>query len=344
MGYRVPPGISDATVPNPVFNLSPAATVDEGNNWINITWGPLSLVNTSNGSLNGTTLGDYAPSSTSSVINYIPASAPTYSAAPGLDFFDIQRKANSFVDAGAVEFAGTPAAPRATVSPSTSTAINFGLQAIGTTTPPASQRAVTISNTGAAALTINTITFSGQFVRGAALGTDCGAAVVTIAPGASCTISIAFSPTSSGFQGGMLNITTNDPPRASFTWQLSGTGATTVAVSVPVPALTTAIADRTVKHGVATVTNTGGGPTTVQSFTVAKTAGPAAGMFATEAPASGTPCVAGTTTLAPGASCTIGVKYTPPTSGTIGTSTAHMLVFDTGALTPSQVSANFNGN
>jgi hypothetical protein len=99
-----------------------------------------------------------------------------------------------------------------------------------------------------------------------------------------------------------------------------------------------------VKHGVATVTNTGGGPTTVQSFTVAKTAGPAAGMFATEAPASGTPCVAGTTTLAPGTSCTIGVKYTPPTSGTIGTSTAHMLVFDTGALTPSQVSANFNGN
>ena len=41
LGYQVPPGISDATVPNPIFNLTPAATVDEGNNWINMSWGPL---------------------------------------------------------------------------------------------------------------------------------------------------------------------------------------------------------------------------------------------------------------------------------------------------------------
>ena len=43
MGYQVPPGISDATVPNPIFNLTPAATVDEGNNWINMSWGPLTV-------------------------------------------------------------------------------------------------------------------------------------------------------------------------------------------------------------------------------------------------------------------------------------------------------------
>ena len=30
-------------MPTPVFNLTPAATVDEGNNWINISWGPLAL-------------------------------------------------------------------------------------------------------------------------------------------------------------------------------------------------------------------------------------------------------------------------------------------------------------
>src|SRR5207253_9230694 len=35
-GWQVPPGISDASVPNPLFNLTPAATVDEGNNWVNI--------------------------------------------------------------------------------------------------------------------------------------------------------------------------------------------------------------------------------------------------------------------------------------------------------------------
>lgn len=45
LGYNVPPGIADATVPNPVFNLTPSATVDEGNNWINMAYGPLSAVN-----------------------------------------------------------------------------------------------------------------------------------------------------------------------------------------------------------------------------------------------------------------------------------------------------------
>ena len=41
MGYQVPPGITDATIPNPIFNLTPAATVDEGNNYINLRYGPL---------------------------------------------------------------------------------------------------------------------------------------------------------------------------------------------------------------------------------------------------------------------------------------------------------------
>src|SRR6202043_1622513 len=44
-GWQGPPGIADATVPNPIFNLTPAATVDEGNNWINMSWGPLALTN-----------------------------------------------------------------------------------------------------------------------------------------------------------------------------------------------------------------------------------------------------------------------------------------------------------
>ena len=45
MGYNVPPGMADATLPNPIFSLTPGATVDEGNNWINMSWGPLSLTN-----------------------------------------------------------------------------------------------------------------------------------------------------------------------------------------------------------------------------------------------------------------------------------------------------------
>src|SRR5258706_8258765 len=47
LGDQVPPGISDASVPNPIFNLTPAATLDEGNNWVNISCAPLSLSNPS---------------------------------------------------------------------------------------------------------------------------------------------------------------------------------------------------------------------------------------------------------------------------------------------------------
>src|ERR1700750_1884689 len=44
--WGVPPGTIETNgLPHPVFNLSPAATVDEGNNWINLRWGPLALTN-----------------------------------------------------------------------------------------------------------------------------------------------------------------------------------------------------------------------------------------------------------------------------------------------------------
>jgi hypothetical protein len=104
LGYQVPPGISDATVPNPIFNLTPAATVDEGNNWINIGWGPLAMA--SPASTTGTPLGNYAPAAGSPVISYITPtnSATTYNAAPTTDFFGTLRKSNNAVDVGAVEF------------------------------------------------------------------------------------------------------------------------------------------------------------------------------------------------------------------------------------------------
>ncbi|MGE5319522.1 MAG: hypothetical protein ACM3KD_05025 [Hyphomicrobiaceae bacterium] len=100
-GWQVPPGIADATVPNPIFSLTPAATVDEGNNWVNINWGPL----TGTHPISGLTLGNYAPAAGSPVINYIPSTASQpYALAPSTDFFDYPRKTNNAVDAGAVEF------------------------------------------------------------------------------------------------------------------------------------------------------------------------------------------------------------------------------------------------
>ncbi len=116
-GYNVPPGTNEGNVPVPIFNLTAGATVDEGNNWINISWGPLSLTNSSNGPANGTVLGNYALASGSPAINYVTAanSSASYGAAPSLDFFGNARKTNNAVDAGAVEFmgGGTPPPPAA---------------------------------------------------------------------------------------------------------------------------------------------------------------------------------------------------------------------------------------
>jgi hypothetical protein len=98
VGYGVPPGISDATLPNPVFNLTPGATVDEGNNWVNMTYGPLSLVNPTG----TTTLGNYSIAAGSSAINRGSASG-----APNHDFFGNARPQGGAFDIGAVEFNGT---------------------------------------------------------------------------------------------------------------------------------------------------------------------------------------------------------------------------------------------
>jgi hypothetical protein len=81
-GYQVPPGISDATVPNPIFNLTPAATVDEGNNWINISWGPL----TQSHPVTLAPFGNHALAAGSPAINYIPL-ANGVAGTPPTDFF-----------------------------------------------------------------------------------------------------------------------------------------------------------------------------------------------------------------------------------------------------------------
>jgi hypothetical protein len=100
--FNVPPGISDATVPNPVFNLTAAATVDEGNNWVNLTWGPLSLTHP----VSGAQLSNYSLTSASRAIDHIPPTASSFAAAPRTDFFGNPRadRTERNIDAGAVEF------------------------------------------------------------------------------------------------------------------------------------------------------------------------------------------------------------------------------------------------
>jgi hypothetical protein len=104
MGYAVPPGVADATSPNPVFNLTPAATVDEGNNWINMSYGPLSLSNpsiTAGQTGYGVPLGNYSIATGSPAFNDANAAG-----APDHDIFGNPRPALGRYDIGAVELQG----------------------------------------------------------------------------------------------------------------------------------------------------------------------------------------------------------------------------------------------
>ena len=350
LGYQVPPGISDATVPNPIFNLTPSATVDEGNNWINISWGPLALTN----AVNCSTLGNYSPASGSSVINLIPSTATAnFNEAPSTDFFGTLRKTNSFVDAGAVEFAAGPATPIGSV---TGGPLAFGNVVDGTTS---AARTLTLHNTGTANLTGIALAFSSPLYSrpaGAAGGT-CGATLTPAA--ATCTINVVFSPTAPGLVNATLTITANVAISGSPV-SLSGTGLAAVVSATLTPAsrnyggVTRNCPGTTIAQILAcaldpiqvfTLTNTGNatltgiaqgvlGGANANEFRVvrlASTCGPAGGGQAL-----------GQVTLAPGSSCLISVQFKPLTAQTTGVKNATVSVTDAAGTQTSTLTGTAN--
>jgi len=70
--------------------------------------------------------------------------------------------------------------------------LTFGNEVVGTTSPPHIE---TVKNTSAAAVTITSIGFSGDPSSQFAQTNTCGA---SLAAGATCTISVTYSPTVSG--------------------------------------------------------------------------------------------------------------------------------------------------
>ena len=107
-GITVPPGVPDGNPFYPLFTLSPAATVDEGNNWINMFFGPLTLSNptiTTGQPGYGIPLGMYQTVAGSPANGAIPPLGPTYSEAPATDYYGMNRKGPfTSIDIGAIKF------------------------------------------------------------------------------------------------------------------------------------------------------------------------------------------------------------------------------------------------
>jgi hypothetical protein len=317
-GWQVPPGISDATVPNPVFALTPTATVDEGNNWINISWGPLAQKGPA-GTATDLFLGNYAPTSGAPTVNFIPSNTTNagpngaYTLAPTLDFFgNLRKDAGLHVDAGAVEFG---AVPPVAVLAVTGGPLNFGSVAVNTPPTSSAARTLTLTNSGAGGASGIALTFSGPFSRatGGAAGT-CGA---TLAAGANCTIGVVFTPTTASAAAGSLTIAANvvvtgSPVSLSGTGiavgQLSFTAATNGTLStVPLLGRTltfTIPTPRAPVTSVVTITNTGSAPLSITAETLILNIG---GLYSITADT----CVAASP-LAVNGTCTVSVRYATP--------------------------------
>jgi Abnormal spindle-like microcephaly-assoc'd, ASPM-SPD-2-Hydin/Bacterial cadherin-like domain/Multicopper oxidase len=310
-GYLSPAGRSETTGLSPVFQLNsiaPSATVDEGNNWINLTYGPLTLFSATGQALMannvvGPLQGAYSITRASnSALNAGLNSSTT----PNHDFFGNSRalsSSNPGVDIGAIEL--PPSAQTAAsllVSPAT---LGFGDLNDGTI----ATKTLTVSNTGGASATVNAPTVSGtgfSRVSGAGGGTCPPSGPTGIAAGGSCTIVVQFAPTSPGPVTGSVNIT-GSVPVVNAPVTLSGTGTTPTYTATVSP---TSLAFGTLATGLTSavqsvsVSNTGNTPLTGGAFTVS-------GQYAL----AGGSCQP---TLNVGAVCTVGVVFKPTLAGAQG--------------------------
>jgi hypothetical protein len=291
-GYQVPPGTNEANAtPLPLFNLGASATVDEGNNWVNVSWGPLSLVNPSDNT--NTILGNYTLTANSSAaINRGNAAV-----APLYDFFGNLRN-DGQPDIGAVEFKGT--ANSVTAFSAYPTSLDFGNWATGTN----HTLTVTVTNYGNVNLLGGTFTIAvgTPFTR---TGGTCAAALNA---GASCTINVRFAPTAVGSFSSTLTVHYTGATDAVV--NLTGTGVSgraTTSISpnpltITLPSSGTTLGTGT---GVVVFTNSAAaGGSSLQITNVAVSGGSLLTYFFNIA---NNGCSGAT--LAPGDSCAVTVRF-----------------------------------
>lgn len=134
------------------------------------------------------------------------------------------------------------------------TNVSFGSQVVGTTS---SSQAVTLSNTGSAALSITSIAASAQFSQ----TNDCPISPTTVPVSGTCTIDVTFAPTVAGTQSGSITIVDSavgSPQQIS----LMGTSTAVIAPAVSLSASSLAFANPEVTM-VQDASATGSGSTTL---------------------------------------------------------------------------------
>lgn len=172
--------------------------------------------------------------------------------------------------------------------------LTFPQQGIGTTS---AGQSVTLTNTGNATLTLSGITITGPNAGDFAQTNNCGS---SLASNASCTVNVTFTPAASGSPAATLSIADNGPgsPQTVSLAGMTLSFLSPLNVTFPNQYVGTSGLPQTV-----TLTNTSTSTITIASVTASPTS-----QFA--------PLSACGSSLAAGASCSIGVFFDPSASGT----------------------------
>jgi hypothetical protein len=168
--------------------------------------------------------------------------------------------------------------------------LNFEGQALGTTSTP---HTLTLGNSGNTPLSITGITASGDYAQ----TNDC---VSPLDVGASCTISVTFTPAAVGGLSGTLSIT-DDASGSPHTVALNGIGLGPLVTLSPASlSFAGQLVGATSPAQVITLSNAGNAPLTISTIT-------ASGDYAQ------TPDCGGS--IAAGANCTVAVTFKPTAAG-----------------------------
>jgi hypothetical protein len=196
---------------------------------------------------------------------------------------------------------------------SPNTPISFPTQLVGTTSAP---QKITLTNTGATALSIAQRRISGPFQF--ASGTTCRSSV---APGTNCTLSMTFTPIVIGVKSGLLSISDSASSKPQVI-ELSGTGTVISLSPTSLNFGSQKVGTKSAPQNV-TVTNTG---STTVSVTSVKITGSDSKDYS-ETNTCGTQ-------IDPGANCTISVTFDPTATGI---RKANVQITDTGGGSPQLV-------
>ncbi len=246
-------------------------------------------------------------------VTFTPGSTGSLSAA-----ISVADNATGSPQSAAVTGTGTAPQVAFTVSP-----LAFPSTVVGTS---ATALSTTLSNPGTAALTITGISVTGTNASSFGQSNNCGS---SLAVGANCTITVTFTPGSTGSLGAAISVADN-ATGSPQTVALTGTGTQPQAVPSPNPlAFPSTLVGTAATALPMTLSNPGTAALTISSISVT---GTNASSFAQSNNCG--------TSLAVGATCTITVTFTPASAASL---TAAISVADNATGSPQSAAITGTG-